>query len=652
MSAYKKRRIPCLPAGRNSRLNLTANLFAGFCLFLFLQGLVLAANDFPYSNISLRFPGQEDPFPGMGTGFASLSDGISTALWNPAGLMKTRSAEFDIGTTTTAPPQPYDRVYQTTDAAIDTGSGNAGLSGAILYTGDLTANTLLTRDWTGHVNYASYPSGSTFKQAIRVGNNFAFGVISRGETSAALDLRGSVPIQLKSDIDLSGGVSNFMKSGMSIGTDGKLTYSYNAGGTSYTYTSSQEVPGQFLKQTQRIPFETVSDSHNDLNIQSNLTLSGAAKWEKLSLGVNVTPLSATYNVDNTIRMLVKSDTADPFFYLPKFDPTIPADVANWMSDVSARYADINNGYNKKYIRIPAGESVLEARYKGFFTASAQRIDVGMIYDFSDVFSVGASIDNATAAELNFKGTGLVAYAQSRVSTAEVPALLDPASAESYSPFTDSFSPLAGTEGLGMAAETKIPLPQRVKFGATLRRPFLITLDYEQQNTPLIVRYQKEDQTYADLIISNIRLVRGGMETQLFFLPIWLRGGMTLMIKPTLSGADAKTLDSFNQAFKYKALPLKLDLGSSFKIREFEIGDGLGVSVTSITALLQLDTLNNDFGRMAYYNLYMKRGEDWTVTFENTLDPAATATAYSAATNKNDYLSIAKWISTLTVSVRF
>ena len=617
---------------------------------LVFSSLAFAANDFPYSNISLRYPGQEDPFPGMGTGFVSLSDGISTALWNPAGLMKTRSAEFDIGATTTAPPQPYDKVYQTKDTAFNTGSGNAGFGSAILYTGDLTANTLLTRDWTGHVNYASYPSGSTFKQAIRVGNNFAFGVISRGETNAALDLRGTSPLQYKTDINLKG-VSNFMDSGMSIGTDGKLTYAYQAGPISYTYTSSLEVAGGFLSQTRRIPFETVSDSHNDLNVQSNLTLSGAAKWEKLSLGVNVTPLSATYNVDNTIRMLVKSDTADPFFYLPNFNPNNQADVANWMSDPT-RYADINNGYNKKYIRIPAGESVLEARYKGFFTASAQRIDVGMIYDFSEFFSVGASIDNATAAELNFKGSGLVAYAQSRISTAEIPALLDPASTESYSPFIDGFSPLAGTEGLGMAAETKIPLPQRVKIGATLRRPFLITLDYEQQNTPLTVRYQKEDSTWDNLIISNIRLVRGGMETQLLMLPIWLRGGLTIMIKPTLSGADAKTLESFNNAFKLKVLPLKLDLGGSFKVRGYEIGGATGFSVTSVTSMLELDTLNPDFGRAAYYNLFLKSSADWSVTYQNTLDPLATASARSAAANPDDIVPLLKWISTVTISVRF
>ncbi|MFA4906200.1 MAG: hypothetical protein WC645_06820 [Candidatus Margulisiibacteriota bacterium] len=618
-------------------------------VFVF-SSLALAANDFPYSNISLRFPGQEDPFPGMGTGFASLSDGISTALWNPAGLMKTRSAEFDFGTTTTAPPQPYNKVYQTTDTAFTVGSGNAGFTSAILYTGDLTANTLLTRDWTGHADYASYPTGSTFKQAIRVGNNFAFGVISRGETGAAIDLSGAADLQYKTDISLKG-ISNFMNSGMSIGTDGKLTYTYNAGGTSYTYTSSNAASSDFLSQTRRIPFETVSDSHNDLNVQSNLTLSGAAKWEKLSVGVNVTPLSATYNVDNTVRMLVKSDTADPFFYLPNFDPNNQADVADWMSN-AGRYANLNDGYNKRYIRIPAGESVLEARYKGFFTASAQRIDVGMIYDFNENFSVGASIDNATAAELDFKGSGLVSYVQSRVSTAEVPALLDPASTESYSPFTDTFSPMAGTEGIGMAAETKIPLPQRVRIGATLRRPFLITLDYEQQSNPITVRYQKADNTWDDLVISNIRLVRGGMETQLLMLPIWLRGGLTVMIKPTLTGADAKTLDSFNTAFKYRALPLKLDLGGSFKVRDYEIGGATGFSVTSVTSMIQLDTLSDDFGRAAYYNLFFKSAADWSVTYQNTLDPAATGAAYSAASNKNDYLSIAKWISTVTVSVRF
>ena len=628
---------------------LTANLFAGLCVLL-LSCSTLAANDFPYSNISLRFPGQEDPFPGMGTGFASLSDGISTALWNPAGLMKTRSAEFDFGATTTAPPQPYSKVYQTTDTAFTVGSGNAGFTSAILYTGDLTANTLLTRDWTGHANYASYPTGSTFKQAIRVGDNFAFGVISRGETGAALDLSGTSALQYKTDIDLYN-ITDFMGSGISVNNNGFLTYSFNSEGLSYTYTSSNAASSEFLRQTRRIPFETVSDSHNDLNVQSNLTLSGAAKWGKLSLGMNVTPLSATYNVDNTVKMLVKSDTADPFFYLPNFDPNNQADVADWMSDPT-RYADINNGYNKRYIRVPAGEPVLEARYKGFFTAAAQRIDVGMIYDFNDYFSVGASLDNATAAELDFKGSGLVSYVQSRVSTAEVPALLDPASSESYSPFTDTFSPMAGTEGIGMAAQTKIPLPQRFRIGATLRRPFLITLDYEQQSNPIIVRYQKQDNTWDNLIISDIRLVRGGMETQLLMLPIWLRGGLTVMIKPTLTGADAKTLESFTTAFKYRALPLKLDLGGSLKVRDYELGGATGFSVTSVTSMIQLDTLSGDFGRAAYYNLFFKSGPDWSVTYQNTLDPAATGAAYSATSNKNDYLAIAKWISTVTVSVRF
>jgi hypothetical protein len=69
-------------------------------------------------------------------------------------------------------------------------------------------------------------------------------------------------------------------------------------------------------------------------------------------------------------------------------------------------------------------------------------------------------------------------------------------------------------------------------------------------------------------------------------------------------------------------------------------------------MLELDTLNPDFGRAAYYNLFLKSSADWSVTYQNTLDPLATASARSAAANPDDLMPLLKWISTVTVSVRF
>jgi hypothetical protein len=613
------------------------------------QALALAAGDFPYGNLILKVPAQEDPYPGIGGNFSSLGKGIDTVLWNPAGLAKIGTSEINLGFTSTATSPPYNKNYEVKDTTFEVGStSTTGFSNAILYTSDLTVINPTTREYTGHLNYSTVTNGINYKQAIKIADTFAFGISTRGETGYSLSLAGNFPAQWKSDLDLHN-VTNFMGSGISINNNGQITYTYTpSGGTPYTYTSANPVWSGFLNQSQRIPFTAISDAHNDLNVQSNLTMTGAAKWGNLSLGANITPISAAANINNSVRMIVKEGTGDVYFYVPNFNPNNEAEVVNWINDPNLFGAPA--GYKKRYFRVPAGETVAEAKYNGFYQASTARMDLGAMYDFGENFTLGMALENFNNASLDFRGYGRVAYVNSRISTIDATGLIDPAGT-SYNFFSDTFIPVKDTENIGMLAQIPSQLPQKFRIGATLRKPFLITLDYEKQANPITYRYQKSDSTYGDLVISNINYLRGGFETQFLFLPMILKGGLTVMLKPDISGADSQMEDNFNKAFKYQMLPLKLDLGAGFAAWGSEIGGGFGFSLMPIFSTLQLDTLNQDFSKMGYYNMFIKK-DFWQVTYMSVLDPGSTAAAYSSATDKNNWMSYIKSINTLTVSVRF
>jgi hypothetical protein len=211
--------------------------------------------------------------------------------------------------------------------------------------------------------------------------------------------------------------------------------------------------------------------------------------------------------------------------------------------------------------------------------------------------------------------------------------------------------MAGTQGIGMLSQINVPLPQRFRVGIAVKKPIIFTLDYESQKTPITIRYQQPNATYTNLILSNIQFLRGGLETQIFALPLWLRMGLTAMFKPGIEGADASIQSNINSAFKYKMLPTKLDLGLSTKLWGAETGGTFGISAMPFFSIVQMDTLNPDFSRLGYGSIYVKK-DAWQVAYQSILDAGSTLAAYSIATDKNNWMSLAKWISTLTISVRF
>ncbi|MFA4967222.1 MAG: hypothetical protein WC624_03285 [Candidatus Margulisiibacteriota bacterium] len=621
-------------------------------IFISASGFSLAAYDFPYAAFTLKMPAYKNPFPGLGANYCTLGGGLDTAMWNPAGLAKIGTAETRIDLTSTAGGSSFPKSYHVNDSTFEVGSTNTtGFTNSLLFSSDPDATFVTTREFTAHINYQTVSTAVDFNQAIKVGDNFALGISTRGDTGASIDLAGSFPVQWVSGLDLNN-VTNFMGSGIST-NNGKLTYHYTPSGMSpYTYTSEASVWSGFLNQTQRLPLSAISDSHDDINVQSNYTMTGAGKWGGLSFGANLTPISATANIDNSVRLIAKEGTGDIYFYVPNFDPNNQASVIQWMGD-SSQYGT-QAGYNKRSFRVPAGETVAEARYQGFYQASTIRGDIGAMYDLGEILTLGFAMENVNGAALNFKGSGRVAYVNSRFSTSDSVSIIDP-SGSSFNFFSDTFSPVKGTENIGMLPDIPVTLPQRLKIGATLRKPFLITIDYEQQSNPLSYRIQKSDGTYTNLIISDIKLLRGGLESQLLFLPLWLKGGITMLLKPTVSGYEPSSKDDFEKAFQYGMVPMKIDLGLNTNLWGYEPGGGFGVNLLPILFLSQLDTVNQDFSRMIYYNLYLKK-DIYQLTFMSVLDPGSTASAYSTAPKRDgspeNPISIIKMISTLTLSMRF
>ncbi|MFH2033583.1 MAG: hypothetical protein ABIJ26_02620 [Candidatus Margulisiibacteriota bacterium] len=619
-------------------------------LILVLGHLASAADIFPYGNIALRTPGIIDPFPGYGTYYSSLSKGLSTVMWNPASLASVKRMQLELGFNSTAAPTQTTRTYYVDDTGFNVGgSTQTGFNNYLLFTSNLADNEIKQRSWLTTLNYDTADTSMQFAQAIHVADMFSLAVTSRGKSGGDINLTGTFPVQLKSALNLYN-TTNFLGSGVSVGSDGKMTFEYTIpGGGTYVATSDAAVWGGFLEQDQRLPISAISELRNSLNINSDLTFTGAFNWRGVAFGVNMTPISANANIDNSTRAVFAADQADAYFYVPDFDPNDQAAANAWMADPT-KYAS-ENGYKKSYIRVPAGEDVAEGKYQGFFEANTMRFDLGAIYDINDFFTVGFAYENMTGAALDFTGSGLTAYVQTRISTLGAGTLIQPGQSTMWRPFTDEYSTMPDTENIGMEENIHVELPRRMKFGVTLKKPWLISLDYEQQLNSIPIRMKNDSGVFTDYTISNLSLLRIGAETRIFAMPMWLRTGMVLLMKPSISGLDTTTQDSFDSAFKYGVLPLQFNLGTNIQAWGLDIGGSLGVNGTSILNLIQLDTLSTDISKMAYYTFYFSK-DNWKLTYDSTLDPGATASAYSAASNKDDYLAIAKWINTLALSVSF
>jgi len=629
-------------------------------LYLALLALASAAaaasvpgTDFPYASFRLQLPPADNPFPGFGNYHSALSRGIDSVLWNPASLSKIEYAGVSFSTGQNPGAFGYGKSYDVEDK-IEKIADREDTKIGIFFTSDPTVTTPVTRENTAHALYANTSLAMDFKQALKINDWLTLGFISRSDTNASIDMTGEFPVIGR----FTGEYANTQQSisdrlSVAIDNNGFASFTITPeGGTSYTRQLSEALWSGFLNQSSVVPASSYLDAKNELNFSSPWTMAGAAKLRNLSVGISLTPISANCNIYNHAWTAIDAGTPDMTFYQPNFDPNNESSFLNWVGDPT-QYAT-EKGYKRNVIVIPAGDVIAEARFQGFYQASTSRIDLGATYDLGDNFTFGLALENVTGATLNFKGSGRVVYVNSRVGSLEAPSL-DPTKEFSWNLFSDTYQPAGGTENYFLEEQLNAQLPKIVRLGIAIKKPLLIALDYEQNQSPINFKY--EDKTTKQVkigTVSGINLLRMAAETELFALPVWLRSSLTLMFKPNLENVEQSSKDSLDKAFQYGVLPVGLDLGTEFNIREVIFGDNLGFNLTPLISLAQADALNQDLNKMAYYDIFARYGQ-WQFNYLMSLDPAATAGAYGNRADKTvkDFkLEYVKWMQTFTVSYKF
>ncbi len=617
-------------------------------LALSSEAQTVPGNDFPYVRVYLNAPPLDDPYPGLGNYYSAVSKGIETVMWNPASLTSIKHAQSSFSLISELQAFEYLRKYETEDGSTDLGDQDEFEIGYYL-TGDETVTAPATREHTGHSFYQTRATGMEFKQAIRFNDMFTFGILTQSNAGFSIDMSGIFPAFARSQSNFYG-KTDLLGSGLTIDNNGLLTYTHTTeGGSTYQYSTTDPLWDGFLNQSSTVPLSVIVESRNDISYDPGVTLCGAMKWQNFSFGASFTPISATANVNNTARAIIKDGTPDIYIYQPDFDAEDEAAALNWVQDPNLYGAEA--GYRRNTINVPAGEAVGEARYKGFYQASALRGDIGAQVNLHDILTLGLVLENFTGSNLNFKGSGRVAYVNSKVSTIE-PTGIDPSEEFNWSPFRDDFEPVEGTENLSLQEEINIELPRKLRLGLALKRPFLIALDYELNQTPIKIRPVDGDQ---DIItVSNLSLLRVGIESQVFALPMWIRFGLPLMFKPDVKGATQEVMDNINDAFQFGVLPVGFDLGTEINFFGTHVGADVGGNATSVLSLYQMDGLHLDFGKVGYYDIFVKK-DPWKFTYLAAIDPGATAGAYANRENKDEKdfkMEYLRWVQTFTVSYLF
>ncbi len=644
-------------------------LLLSFC-FLLVPLAYSAELDFPYARLRLKFPPANEAFPGFGNNYTTIARGQKSALWNPASLGKLKLSEASFSTLLSPQIIHYTRTETFAESSDDLnfnggGSGSSGGKYAIfLRSPDDIGPGIVTEEvnMNARANYATESQGHNFSTALKVNEWFTIGFSSKNPFEFDMDLAGDVPVTPKVQTDFRG---QEFGDDMQITSDGKFEFSFDSGGSVTTYESSSAIWDGFITQEALVPIVALAEMRNNVNIDTPFMTTLASRYDKLYVGLNMIPINATANIDNDVRTVVRSDAEDVFLYTPDFDVNNEAELINWINDPN-KYGT-SAGYQRKQLKLPAGELIATAKYRGYYTASTTRFDLGAMYDVTDWFTVGIALENFNSSALNFKGNGIASYMSYRdINTSEVENfddLIQPGGETSLDLFSDRWVTTFEANGTKflLEPEKNYALPKRIRYGFALKKPILFAIDFEQNQTPITI-ITFENDTQKEIIISDISLIRIGLETQLFALPMWFRGGATFLPKPTIVGLTAEAQANIDEAyenlgkFMLPGAPVRLDLGSNINAWGTIVGLSLGFNAQSVLNFIQLDSTSLDMSKVVFGNFYVER-DAWKVDYNAELDPIATAAAYGsrkvAANEEKEFeTSDVRFIQTLGVTYRF
>jgi len=583
---------------------------------LLLPNICSAAINFPYIRTLYSIPMAENPFFGIGNNFSALPLGVKTALWNPASVIKTTASEVLL----LIPSYDYafqiNKTFTLQDVNISTGSTN--ITSGIFFTDDISdTTTVKTRTISGLAKYAVDTGSLAINYSMKVGSWLAVGVSKKNNFNATLATYGNFPVILSTAANFRG-ITNYQNTGITIGSDGKLSYAHTIpGGASYTYTTDKPLWDGFLTQNLKVPTTTFSEIINSITINNDFVFSGAINAGKFNIGINTIPIQANARIDNSVKAIVNKSANDLLLYTPNFDPNNESNVVQWTTDPS-KYS-LENGYTANIIKIPVGEIVADERYRGNYSGNTTRFDLGVLYDINESASFGLSFENLTSSTLVLNGTGIASRFTSRINSNVTPNI-DPISGTTWSPFSDTATVISGTENYGLESEKRFDLPKRFRIGIAMRKPIIIAIDFEQQTNNIKLQTNTGSGP-AISTIKGLKLLRIGAGLG------FLRGSTTLLFKPEAEGDPAVQAKLDSTFKKYPVLPAELNLGIGLNVSGFEFNSGFGVNLLSVLDLYQIDTINPDTFKTVYLESSIIK-DNFQFSYLAVLDTIGTIAAYS------------------------
>jgi hypothetical protein len=581
--------------------------------------------------------------PSLNSRFTALSNGVTDILANPAGIMHVNTLEVALGGSTfiSNPLKTDENKIYIDDNAMKGIQGSPNSRAYVRFTDDRSATTAESRPITIDEEYSKGGGINYFGVTYRMADWLAFSISRKRPTAISFNYNVSAPVLIDAQGSFRGatfeaGPGNLVR----IRDDGKVEVVTSL----TTETSAVSAWSNFLDQgTGEVNWANATLDNTLVN-HNSIVITAASKAGAFSWGLNIMPESIDLELNNEVNVYSDPGNADLQFYLPKFNFSNTQEAIDWVTYECGNAS----GYRSMSIETLAGEKIGEAKVAGKYSASFVRMDLGMQWEPTDYFSMGAVYENFNGATMDLKGVQITQYVQHRVnSQSRMPT---EEGVSYWDPFYDTPTHEVETENnIRTALDFKpIELPKKLKMGFAFKKPVLFAVDWEQwQNEYSFSTNPGNPAAGRSIKIRDISFLKMGMESQIFFLPAIFRGSVTGLLRPSVEDPDTeKGLDDIYRNFGI--IPVDGNVYLGFGVYDGELGFGVGGGGLPLIQALMMDM--SAIAKVFYSNVYYKRG-DWQLSYLMTMDPVLTGFESDLSNSDPDENEI-KLMQTSTLSLGF
>lgn len=579
-------------------------IFSSF-LVLILLGAGFAASPSLTNSYSSDGPAE---YYKIEDNYSSSTGGINGVLANPAGIARSSTFEIFMGYGEHIKSRPL-ATFTTSDESFGDIGGSTGandfFTAGIYYTDDPTdapTNEFKTRDINVRIDYDHGGGVTDLGVAFNLGDTFAFGVSRKRPASYNIDLNAYIPVTFRTTMDLRG---KDFPGGLTITSTGTAQYN---DGVNPTYTTNASLYEKFTYNSSAAALSTSINFNNEAVDSREIVLTVGGKAGDFLWGFNAIPISSNIVLDNSLISKVTTSSANMVYYVPDFDPNVPAEAVIWFTDANNLYSR-EAGYTTYSIVLTPESYVYRGVARGNYSASAMRVDFGLIWQPADFMSMSLVYENIGGASLIYKGRGVFSTVESYISSEDPPDFTI-GSKESWAPLTGTPRSVEGAGGFDLPDEFAIELPRKGKFGIAFTKPFFIAIDYEKYFT---------DFTYSDITFTDVSFVNVGLQSSLFGLPLILRYDSRWLLRPTVRGVKdpGQKEDIDDMLGQFPVLPASNTFGAAIRAWDVEIGGDFTENHASFLSIYEGDIL--DFMKVLSYDYYV-RGDNWDITYTALGEP--------------------------------